>query len=143
MTGGRSLANRATGRCSHEPLKGSLGVRQAASSNRSSSSLCLALLLGGFCETCHSGKGTDSVQQEVHDRGHPIGDMPILDPVDAQLKGQQRDDQQDERDQDCSRCWHCVASTQVADGGIIQDCIQQQILRSSPVAVREAPRCTG
>ena len=89
MTGDKSQANRATGRCSHEPvLKGSLGVKILAQQQQQQQ-LASSHLLGGFCEACHSGKGTDGIQQEVHDGGHPISDMPVLDPVDAKLKGQQ------------------------------------------------------
>lgn len=54
--------------------------------------------LSGFGEALNSGKSTDSVHQKVHGGGHCIGDVPVLNPVDAKLKGKQRDAQQDERD---------------------------------------------
>lgn len=87
--------------------------------------------LSGFGEAFNSGKSTDGVHQKVHGCGHCIGDVPVLNPVDAELKGKQRDAQQDERDQDCCCCWHCVATTGVADGGIVQDCIQHRLVGSA------------
>ena len=54
--------------------------------------------LGCFSEACNSGKSTDCIHQEVHGCGDCIGDVPVLNPVDAKLEGKQRDAQQDKRD---------------------------------------------
>ena len=79
--------------------------------------------LGGLSEALNSGKGTDAVQQEVHCGGHRIGDVPVLHTVDEELIGEKGDAQQGKGDQNCRRCWHCVAAANVADGSIIQDCM--------------------